>query len=120
MSYFYVACTILLTVYSQLVIKWQVIGAGALPADAADKAWFLARLLVNPWVISALLALLVAVVTWMAAMTKLELSHAYPFVSLAFVLVVLCSAWLFNEPLNMTRLAGLALICIGIVIGSQG
>ena len=120
MSYFYVACTILLTVYSQLVIKWQVIGAGALPADAADKAWFLARLLVNPWVISALLALLVAVVTWMAAMTKLELSHAYPFVSLAFVLVVLCSAWLFNEPLNMTKLAGLALICIGIAIGSQG
>jgi multidrug transporter EmrE-like cation transporter len=120
MSYFYVNCTILQTVYSQLVIKWQVMGAGAFPPDAADQAWFLARLLVNPWVISALAALLVAVVTWMAAMTKLELSHAYPFVSLAFVLVVLCSAWLFNEPLNLTKLAGLGLICIGIVIGSQG
>jgi len=120
MSYVYVACTILLTVYSQLIIKWQVIAAGAFPADATDQFWFLARLLVNPWIVSALAALLVAVVTWMAAMTKLELSHAYPFVSLAFVLVVLCSAWLFNEPLTMTRLAGLALICIGIVIGSQG
>jgi hypothetical protein len=61
MSYFYVACTILLTVYSQLVIKWQVIGAGAFPADAADKLWFLTRLLVNPWVLSALAALLVTV-----------------------------------------------------------
>ena len=120
MSYFYVACTILLTVYSQLVIKWQVIGAGAFPADPADKFWFLAKLLVNPWVVSALAALLVAVVTWMAAMTKLELSHAYPFVSLAFVLVVLGSAWFFNEPLTVTKLAGLALICIGIVVGSQG
>ena len=120
MSYFYVACTILLTVYSQLIIKWQVIGAGAFPANTTDKMWFLAQLLVNPWVLSALAALLVAVVTWMAAMTKLELSHAYPFVSLAFVLVVLCSAWLFNEPLTTTKLAGLALICVGIVIGSQG
>ncbi len=120
MSYFYVACTILLTVYSQLIIKWQVIGAGAFPADPTDKLWFLVRLLVNPWVISALAALLIAVMTWMAAMTKLELSHAYPFVSLAFVLVVLCSAWLFNEPLTMTKLAGLALVCAGIVIGSQG
>lgn len=120
MSYFYVACTILLTVYSQLIIKWQVMGAGAFPANTADKMWFLAQLLVNPWVLSALAALLVAVVTWMAAMTKLELSHAYPFVSLAFVLVVLCSAWLFNEPLTTTKLAGLALICVGIVIGSQG
>ena len=93
MSYFYVACTILLTVYSQLIIKWQVTGAGALPSNTTDNVWFLAQLLVNPWVLSALAALLVAVMTWMAAMTKLELSHAYPFVSLAFVLVVLCSAW---------------------------
>jgi len=120
MSYFYVACTILLTVYAQLIIKWQVMGAGALPADPADKFWFLARILVNPWVVSALAGLLVATMTWMAAMTKLELSHAYPFVSFAFVLVVLCSAWLFSEPLTLTKLAGLALICVGIVIGSQG
>jgi multidrug transporter EmrE-like cation transporter len=120
MSYFYVACTILLTVYAQIITKWQVVGAGALPAASGDKLWFLAKLFVNPWVVSALAALLIAVATWMAAMTKLQLSHAYPFVSLAFVLVVLCSAWLFHEPLNMTKLAGLALICIGIVVGSQG
>jgi len=120
MSYFYVACTILLTVYAQLIIKWQVMGAGALPAGTPVKALFLAQLLINPWVLSALAALLVAVMTWMAAMTKLELSHAYPFVSLAFVLVVLCSAWLFNEPLTMTKITGLALVCAGIVIGSQG
>jgi multidrug transporter EmrE-like cation transporter len=120
MSYVYVACTILLTVYAQIVIKWQVMGAGALPVDPADKLWFLAKLFANPWVVSALAALLVAVATWMAAMTRLQLSHAYPFVSLAFVLVMLCSAWLFHEPLSATKLTGLALICAGIVIGSQG
>jgi len=48
MSYFYVACTILLTVYAQLIIKWQVMGAGALPAGTPDKALFLAQLLMNP------------------------------------------------------------------------
>ena len=79
-----------------------------------------AKLFINPWVVSALAALLIAVATWMAAMTRLQLSHAYPFVSLAFVLVVLCSAWLFHEPLNATKLAGLGLICIGIAVGSQG
>ena len=120
MSYFYVACTILLTVYAQLVIKWQVLPAGAFPADAADKLWFLARLLVNPWIVSALAALLVAALAWMAAMTRLDLSHAYPFTSLAFVLVVLCSAWLFHEPLNALKLIGLALIVSGIIVGSQG
>jgi drug/metabolite transporter (DMT)-like permease len=81
---------------------------------------FLLRLLVNPWVISALAAALAAALTWMAAMTELELSHAYPFMSLAFILVLVLSAWFFHEPVSWQKLAGLALICAGIVVGSQG
>jgi multidrug transporter EmrE-like cation transporter len=120
MSYVYVACTVLLTVYGQLVIKWQVMGAGVFPDDPAGKLWFLARLLLNPWIITALAAALLAALSWMAAMTKLDLSHAYPFTSLSFVLVTCVSAWLFQEPVTVPKIAGLALICAGVVIGSQG
>jgi multidrug transporter EmrE-like cation transporter len=120
MSYVYVACTILLTVYGQLVIKWQVMGAGAFPDDPAGKLWFLAGLLLNPWIITALAAALLAAFSWMAAMTKLDLSHAYPFTSLSFVLVTFVSAWLFQEPVTVPKIAGIALICAGIVVGSQG
>jgi len=120
MSYVYVACTILFVVYAQIIIKWQVLAAGAFPADTADKLWFLAKLLVNPWVVSALAASFLAAVAWMAAMTKLELSYAYPFTSLAFVLVMIASALFFNEPVTGPKIAGIALICLGIVIGSQG
>lgn len=120
MSYVYVACTILFMVYAQIVIKWQVMGAGAFPADAGDKLWFLAQLLVNPWIVSALVASLLAAVAWMAAMTRLDLSHAYPFTSLAFVLVTVASAYLFHEPVTGPKIAGIALICLGIIVGSQG
>ncbi|HEX9684395.1 MAG TPA: EamA family transporter [Burkholderiales bacterium] len=120
MSYVYVACMIVLMVYAQIVIKWQVTNAGAFPADAADQLWFLAKLFVNPWVASALGGLLVAAAAWMAALTKLDLSHAYPFTSLAFVLVALASAWLFHEPLTVPKIAGVVLICLGVAIGSQG
>lgn len=120
MSYVYVACTVLFMVYAQIVIKWQVTGAGAFPADAADKLWFLARLLVNPWIVSALAAMLLASLSWMAAMTRLDLSHAYPFTSLAFVLVMVASAFFFHEPVTGPKLAGVVLICLGIVVGSQG
>ena len=120
MSYALVFATVLLTVYGQIVIKWQVLAAGAFPATTAEQMWFLLRLLVNPWVISALAAALAAALTWMAAMTELELSHAYPFMSLAFILVLVLSAWFFHEPVSWQKLAGLALICAGIVVGSQG
>ena len=120
MSYVYVICTVLLTVYGQIAIKWQVLEAGPFPVDPAEKIRFLARLLLNPWVLSALAAGLLASVSWMAAMTRLELSHAYPFMSLAFVLVMVCSAWLFSEPITLLKVAGIALVVLGLVIGSQG
>lgn len=120
MSYFYLACTVLLTVYSQLVIKWQVLAAGALPESSGEQMLFLARLLINPWIVSALAAALVAAVIWMAVLTKLDLSHAYPFLSTIFVLVPLTSVLLFNEPMTALKVAGMALIVAGIVIGGQG
>lgn len=120
MSYVYVFLTIFLTVYGQIAIKWQVTAAGAFPADPEGKLLFLAKLLLNPWVISALAAALLAAVSWMAAMTKLDLSHAYPFMSLAFILVLVLSALVFHEPVTLPKIAGLTLICAGIVVGSQG
>ena len=120
MSYLYVAGTILLTAFGQLIIKWQVSAAGPFPATTFGKLEFIARLLVNPWIVFALLGALGASILWMAAMTRLDLSHAYPFMSLAFVLVVLGSAWFFSEPLTLLKVVGLALVCAGIVIGSQG
>ena len=120
MSYVYIFFTILLTVYGQIIIKWQVRNAGILPEDVADKVWFMLKLLVNPWVVSALLAALLASVAWMAAMTRLDLSRGYPFMSLAFVLVLILSGFLFNEPITTPKIVGIILIVLGIVVGSQG
>jgi len=121
MSYFYIVLTILLTVYGQIVIKWQAMQAGELPYGIGAKMFFLLRLaLLNPWVLSGLLAAFLASLTWMAAMTKLPLSHAYPFVSLSFVLVVLSGALFFQEPLTWPKILGMACIVAGIIIGSQG
>lgn len=120
MSYLYIGCTVLLTVYGQLIIKWQVLSAGDFPEAPSDKLWFLLHLVFNPWVISAFAAALLASVTWMAAMTKLQLSHAYPFMSLAFVLVIILSGVFFNEPITVTKWVGIALVMAGLVVGSQG
>jgi multidrug transporter EmrE-like cation transporter len=117
MSYFYILLTIIFTVYGQIVLKWQVTGAGDFPEDSSDKFLFLMRLVLNPWVMSGFLAAFFASLTWMAAMTKLELSHAYPFMSLNFVFVIILSSLLFQETITPPKIVGLGLI---IVVGSKG
>jgi multidrug transporter EmrE-like cation transporter len=119
MSAVYVATTVLLTVYGQLILKWQVGEVGSLPAGSLDKLEFLARLVLRPWVLSALIAAFIAALAWMAALTRLELSRAYPFVALSFVLVPIGSALFFSEGLDIYKFAGMVLIVAGIVVGSQ-
>ena len=120
MGYLYIALTIALTVYGQLVLKWQINLAGSGPGTFPEKLWFLLALLFNPWIISGFVAAFAASVAWMGAMTRFDLSRAYPFMSLNFVLVLLLADRLFGEPLSAAKLVGIGLIIAGIVVGSQG
>lgn len=120
MGYVYIALTVILTVYGQLILKWQVAQAGVLPSGTVAKIGFLFGLLLNPWVLSAYAAVFLSSLCWMAAITKMELSYAYPFVGATFVLVLIGSGLFFGETLTTLRIAGTMLIFLGIVVASQG
>ena len=53
-------------------------------------------------------------------MTKFDLSYAYPFMSLSFVLVLILSALFFHEPVSMAKVLGVMLIMAGIAVGVRG
>ncbi len=115
----YIALTMLMTVYSQLVMRWQVGQAGPLPSLPTERLFIVMSLLLRPWVLSAMVATLLAGVSWMLAMTKFELSYAYPFVSLTFVFVLLGGVLLFGETFGLGKLLGTLLVMGGIVVLSR-
>jgi drug/metabolite transporter (DMT)-like permease len=118
-GYLYVATTITLTTYGQLIVKWQVDKAGEFPDSLSGKLEFLLRLMVNPWVISVFVGAVIAALAWMAALTHFELSRVYPFVALSFVGVLVMSAIIFDESLTVFKVAGVLLIVAGLTVGSQ-
>ncbi|MEQ9067296.1 MAG: EamA family transporter [Gimesia chilikensis] len=120
MNHFFILGTIFFTVYGQLILKWRISRYGELPDSLSDRIQFLFRLLLDGYILSGFIAAFIASLFWMAAMTKFHLSYAYPFMSLAFVLVMFLSAFFFNEPVTLAKTLGLALIVAGIIIGSQG
>jgi drug/metabolite transporter (DMT)-like permease len=115
-----VLCSVLLTSSSQLIVKWRVGRAGALPVELARKFLFVTGLLLDPWIIVGILAAFLAGISWMSAMTKLELSFAYPFISLSFVLVFVFSALLFHETVTAPKVIGMLLIIAGIIVTGRG
>lgn len=112
----FIFATVVCTVYSQLIMRWRVTLAGPLPVEFMGRVEYVASLLFSPWILSAILATFMAGVSWMLAMTKFELSYAYPFVSLNFILVIFAGFLLFNEALTAPRIIGSALVIVGILI----
>jgi uncharacterized membrane protein len=103
-----------------LIIKWQVEKAGSFLSTSFERLRYLFDLILNIWVISSFIGAFLAALSWMAAMTDFELSYAYPFMSLAFVLVLVLSAFFLHETITLPKVLGIVLIIIGIVIGSRG
>ena len=119
-DFFYIFATIILTAYGQLALKWRVKDFGPLPTDSINKFKFLVSLLIDPVIFSGFVAAFLASLAWMAAMTKFDLSYAYPFMSLNFVLVIFLSAVLLSEPINPQKSLGLLRIVLGTIVVARG
>ena len=115
----YVAPTVLLVVYSQLVIKWRLPWLGALPNASFDKAIFLLKALFDPYIASGVMAAFLGSLAWMAAISKIPLNVGFPaYYGLTFAFVILGSSWVLHEQMTSLKLIGVGLILLGVVIGS--
>jgi len=115
-AYGFVLVCILFTVLGQLLIKWQAMQAGNLPAAWPARFAFFFGLISNPWIIAGLVSAVVAACAWILAMTRLPISVAYPMMSLTYPLVMGLSWVLLGETLSLWRVVGAALILVGVTL----
>ena len=121
LNHFYLLLAIFLGVVSQLIVKWKMSAFSFEDYETWQEKFALAfSMLLNPYIIIALVLTLLAGVTWMIAMTKFEISYAYPFTLLALVLVTIFSFIFFGESINIYKLIGIVFIILGIVVISRG
>jgi multidrug transporter EmrE-like cation transporter len=112
----FVLATLFFTVFGQLVLKWQMGGAGPLPDGGWPKLAFVLRQFSNPWILAGFASAFAASLTWMAAMTRFDLGYAYPFMSLAFVIVMVFGVLFLGETLSGAKVLGTLLVMAGLVV----
>lgn len=119
-DYVYIAATIVFTVYGQLILKWRIGKYGQMPEQLLGKILFFAKVFLDPFILSGILAAFIASVAWMAAMSRFDLSKAYPFMSLNFVIVLVLSYFIFSESITIPKVVGMALIVAGTMVSARG
>ena len=72
----------------------------------------------NIWVIAGLAIYLFGAVLWLFVLVRVEVSMAYPFVGLGFILTMILGKFIMGEAVSVTRLLGTILISVGVVFVS--
>ncbi len=119
MGYIYIILTVFFTTYGQLILKWRMNKKTDIPDEWIGKVKYLFSLYSDIWIISGFISALLASITWMMAIKYFELSKAYPFMALNFILVLFFSYLFFNEQINFYKICGVFLIAIGVFLISK-
>jgi len=119
-GYMLIVSVILLTVYGQISIKWRINHLPALPLNSYQSFVRSIYLLVDPIILSGLMAALLAAIAWMSVLRKFDFGFAYPFMSLTFPVAIYVSSWLLGEVVSLQRTVGILLIMIGTVVAARG
>ncbi|SCA63923.1 Probable 4-amino-4-deoxy-L-arabinose-phosphoundecaprenol flippase subunit ArnE [Chlamydiales bacterium SCGC AG-110-P3] len=76
-------------------------------------------LLFNPYIAGGVSLHMAALATWLYVLKQVEVSYAYPFISLGFVLVLIVGYYLFDETINYAKCLGIASIIAGVILVSK-
>ena len=106
-------CGFDLGVVGQFLMKFGVNKVGGFSELGLAK--FMAAAFLSPFIILGLGFYAVSAVLWVIMLSKLDLSLAYPALSIGYVLVLLISALFLGEQVSLARFGGVLLIMVGIV-----
>ena len=111
-----VLSSVLMSSFAQIILKAGMSSADVLTASGGDR-WGLARAVAfNPWVLAGLALYFASAVVWLFVLAKLDVSLAYPFVGLGFVVTMLLARLVHGEALTPTRIAATLLIAAGVLL----
>lgn len=80
-----------------------------------ETAWSVAS---NLQVIGGLGLYVLGAVIWLLVLAKVDVSFAYPFVGLGFILTMLLGWLILHEPVGAARLMGTLLVALGVYLVS--
>lgn len=115
----FILFTVMTNAAAQLLLKhgMNTLNATGFTSDSLVMRAF--QIVFNPFVFLGLATFVISMVSHLYVLSKVDLSFAYPFLSLAYVAVAVFAWLLFKEELGTLKIAGIAFICIGTILIAQ-
>ena len=113
-SFSLVLAGVLLNAGAQLLLKAGTNSIGAFAFSAGNLVPVGIKVASNPFIVAGLGCYAISVVVWIMALSRVEVSLAYPMLSIGYVVNALAAWALLGEALTPLRMAGIAVIVVGV------
>ena len=108
--YLLIGINLIITSAGQILQKIGVSKIGVLDLTSIKDIF---KFLFNPYIFSGLFLYGIGAIIWISILSRANLSFAYPMISLSYILIILLSKFIFNEPVTAYKWAGIILITLG-------
>ncbi|MGI0014724.1 MAG: 4-amino-4-deoxy-L-arabinose transferase, partial [Nitrososphaera sp.] len=111
--------TVSLNVAGQFLMKRGMTSVGAIYGDLLSIIANVVRAFSNSYVLAGVVAYAFSSILWLVLLSRVDLSYAYPALSLGYLLITLVSAIGLGEQVSSLRWAGVFVICSGVIMISR-
>lgn len=118
-TFLFILAGVLLNAGAQLLLKAGVNPLGPISVELATLVPTAARVLTQWPIVAGLGCYVLSVGVWIVALSRVDVSLAYPMLSLGYVVNAVAAWWLFGEVLGPMRCAGILLILAGVFVMSR-
>ena len=115
-SFLLVLLGVLLNALAQLLLKAGTNAVGRFEFSAVNAVPVGFKLAIEPHILGGIACYVVSVVVWIMALSRVEVSVAYPMLSIGYVLNALAAWYWLGEAVTPLRLAGVGIIIVGVYI----
>ncbi len=112
----FILFTVLTNAAAQLMLKQGMTTVGAFQVGQEPVLALVFRIIFNPWVFAGLVIFVVSMGSHLFVLSRVDVSFAFPFLSIAYVLVAVWAHFFMGETLNFQHIAGIGLIVGGTVL----
>ena len=107
---------VLLNAIAQLALKASVSDTGIINLDLQSLLSSAGSLATNLWLWVGLICYAVSVVVWILALSRVDVSIAYPMLSIGYIVNAVAASQLFNEPMGLGKVIGIGIIMLGVYV----
>lgn len=116
LSFSLILAGVLLNAAAQLLLKAGTNAVGHFEFSAANIVPIGLRLALEPFILGGVACYVVSLVVWIMALSRVEVSIAYPMLSIGYVINAVAAWYLFGESLTALRLTGIGFIVVGVFL----